>query len=169
MWLDRLASQAGSPTPSSQPGSRSYSPLPGRPSGGLNPYVTSQRANQTPRGSAVSLVSGSSTTSLLGAAKKPNGSGLRRSTSYSEGPAPEKLLEKLLGTKITDSGTDDERPHSITEADLELDFDLAGLTLEELASTHPTDTKPAGTRRSQTDRECKPLTARIVHPSPSFH
>lgn len=156
MWLDRLASQAGSPTPSPQPGSRSYSPLPGRPSGGLSPYVTSQRANQTPRGSAVSLVSGSSTTSLLGAAKKPNGSGLRRSTSYREGPAPEELLERLLGTKIADGSPDSEPLHSITEADLQLDFDLAGLGLGELASTHPSETIPAGTRRSQTDRECEP-------------
>lgn len=76
--------------------------------------------------------------------------------SYREGPAPEDLLEKLLGTKKTDGNPDGEPLHSITEADLELDFDLAGLSLGELASTHTPEAKPFGTRRSQTDRECEP-------------
>ncbi|SPO05813.1 related to SAC2 protein [Cephalotrichum gorgonifer] len=153
MWLDRLASQSGPPTPPSQPASRSYSPLPRRTSGGLNPYVTSQRASQTPRGSSVSLVSSGSATSLLGTSRRPNGSALRYSRSYPEGPAPEEVLEKLLGVEIAEAGPDGRAPHSITEVDLELNFDLAGLSLGELVATEPSGPKPAGPRRPQTVRD----------------
>lgn len=150
MWLDRLASQSGPPTPSSQPGSRSYSPLPVRTSSNLSPYVTSQRAGQPPRGSATSLVSSSSTTSLLGAAKKPNGPGLNPLSSYSGGPAPEDILEKLLGTKITHYSANGCAQHSITESDLELYMDFGDLSLAELAATDPSTSEAEAPRRAQT-------------------
>ena len=155
MWLDRLASQSGPPTPSSQPGSRSYSPLPVRTSSNLNPYVTSQRAGQTPRGSSTSLVSSSSTTSLLGAAKKPNGSGLKHSSSYRGGPAPEDILERLLGTKISDVSANGNGHLSITESDFELDFDLDGLSLTELAAADTSGSELEAPRRAQTIGECE--------------
>lgn len=104
----------------------------------------------------MSLVSSSSATSFLGTVKKPNGLGLKRSTSHREGPAPEELLEKLLGTKLADGSADGDALHSITEADLELDFDHAGLSLKELAATGPSDAKPASPRRPQARRDCEP-------------
>ena len=155
MWLDRLASPGVPPTPSSQPGSRPYSPLPARPSGGPSPYITSQRASQTPRGWTVSLVSSSSTTSFLGAAKKPNGPGLRHSASYREGPAPDEVLEKLLGAKKASVGINGDALHSISEADLELDFDLGDLSLRGLAAKGPSNPNPASAKRPQTDQDCE--------------
>lgn len=155
MWLDRLAPQSGSATPASQPASRSYSPLPVRTSSNLNPYVTSQRAGQALRGSAISLVSSSSTTSLLGAAKKPNGSGLKHSSSYKGGPAPEDILERLLGTIIADNSASGGVHHSITESDLDLGLDFGGLSLTELAATDPSTSEPEAPRRVQTVGECE--------------
>ena len=155
MWLDRLASQSGPPTPSSQPGSRSYSPLPVRTSSNLSPYVTSQRAGQPPRSSATSLVSSSSATSLLGAAKKPNGPGLKDSSSYRGGPAPEDTLEKLLGAKIADYSANGRVQHSITESDFELDLDFGDLSLAELAATDPSTSELEAPRRAQTVGECE--------------
>lgn len=117
--------------------------------------MTSQRAGQALRGSAISLVSSSSTTSLLGAAKKPNGSGLKHSSSYKGGPAPEDILERLLGTIIADNSASGGVHHSITESDLDLGLDFGGLSLTELAATDPSTSEPEAPRRVQTVGECE--------------
>ncbi|PKS08859.1 hypothetical protein jhhlp_003470 [Lomentospora prolificans] len=131
MWLDRLT-QAGSGPSSQTP--RSYSPLPRRTSGSLNPYVTSQRAGQSPRASTISLVSDASTLSLLGSTKKANGSSAKPLTTSISRP-PEETLTKLLGTEITKSDFDNSTFHSIAPADLSLDFDFTDLPLLAVAAS----------------------------------
>jgi hypothetical protein len=154
MWIDRLASQSG-PTSSSQPSSRPYSPLPGRTSGGISPYVTSQRSGQTPRGSATSLVSSDSTTSLLGtASRKPSGSALRYSVSYNESPPGEGILGKLLGADPKTFDTHGHTLHSITESDLDLGSDLGSLSLEDFVASDPVASTPQSCRRQQATQEC---------------
>jgi vacuolar protein sorting-associated protein 52 len=132
MWVGKFQARDGGSTPSSQPGSRPYSPLPRRPSSNLSPYVTSQRPGLTPRGSSISLVSNDSSTSLLGSSRKVIGSNLKHSTTVHDGPSPEAILEKLLGTKSEGGGQN--QPHSITDEDLELECDFGGLSLRELAA-----------------------------------
>ncbi|KAH8912547.1 Vps52-domain-containing protein [Coniochaeta sp. PMI_546] len=121
MWLDRLAGhQSGSATP--QANSRPISPLPRRTSSGRGPgpYLTSQasalRPSVTPRGSSLSLISNDSTSSFLASSRRPNGSGLKQSTTVATGIGPEE-------------------PHKVTisEDDLDFDFDFAGLSLRDLA------------------------------------
>ncbi|KAK7228732.1 hypothetical protein V2G26_000902 [Clonostachys chloroleuca] len=98
MWLDRFGGAPPNASGSSTPQSivRSYSPLPRRTtSGGLSPYVTSQRTGSSPRSSSLSLASNDSTSSLL-SSRKPNGSALRQTSTVYDGPSPEDIIEKLL-------------------------------------------------------------------------
>ncbi|KAK9424965.1 putative Vacuolar protein sorting-associated protein 52 A [Seiridium unicorne] len=155
MWLDRLAGQpSGSPS-SSQPGSRAYSPAPGRrtPSN-LGPYLTSQRPGAAARSSSLlSLASNdSSTSSLLGASRRANGSTLKQSTTTYSGPEPVDILNKLLGEGTTD-GDNQTAPTAITQEDLELDFDFGGLSLTELALSEDSIEESAIVHRSQTVEE----------------
>ena len=138
MWLDRFANQAQTPSPSpSQPGSGPYSPAPRRTASGLGPYVTSSSSSRpgiTPRGSALSLVSNDSSSSLLASARRANGSALRQSTAAYIGPKPSELLEKLLGASDIEGEAPAKRPtSSITNEDLEFNFDFGGLSLQALA------------------------------------
>lgn len=158
MWLDRLAGhQSGSATP--QANSRPISPLPRRTSSGRGPgpYLTSQasalRPSVTPRGSSLSLISNDSTSSFLASSRRPNGSGLKQSTTVVEGPEPEEVLETLLGTKA--NGIGPEGPHKVTisEDDLDFDFDFAGLSLRDLAQDD-TALDSGNVYRVQTAEEC---------------
>ncbi|KAK1766718.1 Sac2 family-domain-containing protein [Phialemonium atrogriseum] len=132
MWLDRLAGQqAGTASP--QPNSRPMSPLPRRTSSSRGPYLTSQRAGNTPRGSSLSLVSNDSSSSLLSSSRRVNGSTLKQSTTAPDGPDPEEVLGALLGSTPAGSISGDRTKSSITRHDLDFSFDFGGLSLRELA------------------------------------
>ncbi|KXH53790.1 Vps52/Sac2 family protein [Colletotrichum salicis] len=146
MWLDRLAAQSNSSPSASQPGSRPYSPLPRRTSS--SPYVTSQRPGITPRGSQLSLVSNDSSSSFL-ASRRVNGSGLKQSQTTYDGPDSVEILGQILDTAPTSETT----TATITENDLELDFQFEGLSLRELASSDEIDTSHADSYRRQTAEE----------------
>lgn len=161
MWLDRLAGQANNPSGSSspQPASRPYSPnpnlnpLPRRTSNSLSPYVTSQRAGHSPRGSSLSLVSNDSSNSLLSQGRKPNASTLRQTSTVYGGPDSLQVLEKLLRTPDDDEAR---QGTFIREDDFDLDPGFGGLSLKELASSNSQqdDTTLSATPRSQTVQEC---------------
>jgi hypothetical protein len=161
MWLDRLSSHStpsGSPPP---PANRSYSPATRRPSH-LAPSSAPQRPGFSPRSSSLSLVSNDSTTSLLASSKRPNGSGLRQSSTVPDVTEPLEVLEKVLGaerkgladpSKATANGTG-EIPD---KSDLELDFGT--LSLHELVADELPNVKGETPYNSQTIEECmyKPL------------
>lgn len=159
MWLDRLTSGQGNGAASSnsQPASRPYSPLPRRTSSSLSPYVTSQRHGHSPRGSSLSLVSNDSSVSLLPSSRKPNGSGLRQTSTFEQGPDPLQVLENLLKTGSSDKKVPDRTRSVITEEDLRLGVDFGGLTLKELAASDTTNATPASLQKTQTVEECKAL------------
>lgn len=155
MWLDRLSSHStpsGSPPPSAN---RSYSPATRRPSH-LAPTSAPQRPGFSPRSSSLSLVSNDSTTSLLASSKRPNGSGLRQSSTVPDAPEPLEVLEKLLGpegegladpSKAAANGTD----RTPDESDLELDF--GGLSLRELVADELLNVEEATSYHAQTIEE----------------
>lgn len=158
MWLDRLAGQPPGSASSSQPGSRAYSPAPGRrtPSG-LTPYTTSQqRPGITSRTSSLSLASNdSSTSSLLASSRRANGSSLKQTTTAYTGPEPVLVLNKILGEDIPETNNiNDENNTTITPDDLELDFDFGGLSLSELALSDDQIEKSVAVHGSQTVEEC---------------
>ncbi|KAB5572118.1 Sac2 family-domain-containing protein [Coniochaeta sp. 2T2.1] len=146
MWLDRLAGHgSGGATP--QPNSRPISPLPRRTSSSrgpgpylasqaAGPYVTSQtalsRPGMTPRGSNLSLISNDSNSSFLASSRRPNGSNLKQSM-IAEGPDPEEVLVTLLGIKTSGVAPEETPKVTITEDDLDYEFDFGGLSLRDLA------------------------------------
>lgn len=154
MWLDRLAAPGQPGHHGSQPHSRSISPLPRRPSGSRSPYVTSQRAGISPRGSSLSLLSNDSSSSLPGTARRANGSALKQSTTVDNGPDPEVVLEKLLGPSPNGIGDGESQPSSITERDLDFDFDFGGWSLTQLAHDD-TEQDDFDAYRPQTVEECR--------------
>ncbi|KAH6631650.1 Sac2 family-domain-containing protein [Chaetomium tenue] len=156
MWLDRFAGPHPGNTPSppnSQ--SRTHSPLPRRTSSARGPYLTSQRPGLSPRGSSLSLASNDSSSSLLGASKRNNGSALKQSTTADNAPDPETILASVLGP-LPDNTTplEEYRAGKITEDDLELDFDFGGLSLRELAEGGGARVL-ADTDRLQTVEDCR--------------
>ncbi|KAK4236634.1 Sac2 family-domain-containing protein [Achaetomium macrosporum] len=134
MWLDRFAGQhpGNSPSPPNSQ-SRAQSPLPRRTSSARGPYLTSQRPGIPSRGSSLSLVSNDSSSSLLGASKRNNGSGLKQSTTVDDAPDPETVLARILGPLPDRATSEDDQARRITEDDLGLDFEFGGLSLRELA------------------------------------
>ncbi|KAI0549723.1 Vps52-domain-containing protein [Xylaria curta] len=150
MWLDRLAGQSPSPA-SSQPPSRAYSPAPARSSGGLGPYLTSQRPGLTPRSSSLSLASAdSSTSSLLASSRRATGSNLKQTTTTYTGPEPADILATLLS-----AGSDHSRNSttSITSADLNAVFDFGALSLHSLALSDESLSTTIDSRRQQSPEE----------------
>lgn len=157
MWLDRLAGGPANPSGAStpQPGSRSYSPLPRRTSSNLSPYVTSQRS-QSPRGSTLSLVSNDSSSSLLSSSRRPNGSGLRQTSTIDQGPDSLELLGKILDTSA--GGDESQRPQGvIRQDDLEFEPEFEGLSLKELAQLETKEDAKSVPPRSQNTEECMSL------------
>ncbi|KAK4246384.1 Sac2 family-domain-containing protein [Corynascus novoguineensis] len=155
MWLDRFAG----PHPGSNPSppnsqSRTHSPLPRRTSSARGPYLTSQRPGLSPRGSSLSLASSDSSSSLLGASKRTNGSALRQSTTVDTGPDPEEILVRILGPLPDTAAPEKDGTRPITEEDLELDFDFGGFSLRELA-TDDTGRLTADTYKPQTVEDCR--------------
>ncbi|KAH7137124.1 Sac2 family-domain-containing protein [Dactylonectria estremocensis] len=154
MWLDRLAGgQASGPGPSTpQPSNRPYSPLPRRTSSALSPYVTSQRAGQSPRSSSLSLVSNDSASSLL-PSRKPNGSGLKQSSTAGPPSDSQEVLEALLASSTNSDIPSEKKKISISEDDLDFDAEFGGLSLRGLAASHPPETTVPSNRRPQTVEE----------------
>jgi vacuolar protein sorting-associated protein 52 len=156
MWLDRLSSHStpsGSPPP---PANRSYSPATRRP-GHLAPTSGPQRPGFSPRSSSLSLVSNDSTTSLLASSKRPNGSGLRQSSTVADVAEPLAVLERLLGpegqgladpSKATANGT------GSTEDDADLELDFGGLSLQECVTDDFPHVKDETSYNAQTVEEC---------------
>ncbi|KJZ78091.1 hypothetical protein HIM_02728 [Hirsutella minnesotensis 3608] len=146
MWLDRLAggpaSVSGSSTP--QPGSRPYSPMPRRTSGALSPYVTSQRPGHSPRSSSLSLVSNDSSASQLSSSRRPNGSGLRQSSTHPALPDSLETLDKLLHADAPE-----QQRGLLTEADVDFDVDFGSLSLKELATQSDEESPILSRRRPQ--------------------
>ena len=155
MWLDRFAG----PHPGSNPSppnsqSRTHSPLPRRTSSARGPYLTSQRPGLSPRGSSLSLASSDSSSSLLSASKRTNGSALRQSTTVDTGPDPEEILVRILGPLPDTAAPEENVTRPITEEDIELDFDFGGFSLRELA-TDDTSRLTADTYKPQTVEDCR--------------
>jgi hypothetical protein len=120
--------------PSSPPNSRPTSSLPRRTSNARGPYLTSHRPGHSPRGSSISLVSSDSSISLLASSKRANGSALKHSTTVNDNaPEPTELLEKILGPTAKGTVKGEEEDRSITEDDLDIEFDFGGQSLRELA------------------------------------
>jgi hypothetical protein len=161
MWLDRLsghstpaATPSGSPPP---PANRSYSPASRRPSH-LAPTSAAQRPSFNPRSSSLSLVSNDSTTSLLSSSKRPNGSGLRQSSTVADAPDPLKVLEKLLGADAnlpdTSKTTNGVNGSNSADGDFEGELDFEGLSLQELAIKETTFSREEHVYTSQTVEDC---------------
>ncbi|KKA27077.1 hypothetical protein TD95_001142 [Thielaviopsis punctulata] len=146
MWLDRLASQANQSS-SSLPASRPYNnnnnnsnnsnnntALPPRTSSAFSPYVTSQRSASTQqKGPALVTATNDSTVSLLSSARKQNG-GTPKSTSPGA-VSPEDLVDHLLEIKRDPADAMIPSAHSITDDDLEIDFDFGGMSLSTFATS----------------------------------
>jgi len=116
----------------------------------------------------LSLVSNDSSSSLLGASKRANGSALRQSITAGDAPDPEAILARILGPLPDASAAPEEdRTRGITEEDLDLEFDFGGLSLREFAggdAQQPT----VDTYRPQTVEDCRSPRARAVS-SPCTH
>ncbi|KAK4193920.1 Sac2 family-domain-containing protein [Podospora australis] len=167
MWLDRFAAHPPGSTP--PPASSRSSPLPRRTSGGVSPYITSQqRPGISPRGSSLSLVSNTSSSSLLASSKRANGSALKQSTTVDDGPDPEETLARILGPlPIDDAASVDGKTIAINEEALELDFDFGGLSLRELAESDGGQ-EAVDTYKPQTVEDCR-LFLSFVTPFPCTH
>lgn len=167
MWLDRLGANA----PPSGFDSRPISPLPRRVSarGPSSPYVTSQQ--RSARASTASLVSSDSgsTTSLLrsssyrGTNGGPVGSSLRQSHTVDDGSESLDVLGRILGDRSATTQENGSRSPglrvakgtTITEEDVDGDFDFGGLSLKEFVARGDVGGGPGGEiHRSQTVEEC---------------
>lgn len=170
MWLDRLGAH-NNLQQSSNPNSRPISPLPRRVSSQRgSPYITSQ--SRSGRGSEASLVSSSdnsSTVSLLRGSGRPNGgqlgsSSLKQSTTVDDGSESLSVLGRILGSEVAAEGADSsgvpspvqEDPFSstITQEDLEIEFDFGGVSLRDFLTQSDDEGPGAGVHRSQTVEEC---------------
>jgi hypothetical protein len=114
----------------------------------------------------LSLVSNDSSSSLLGASKRTNGSALRQSTTLGDAPDPEAVLARILGSLPDTAAPEEEenRSRRITEDDLDVDFDFGGLSLRELAGGEG-DRAAADTYRPQTVEDCRSSRARAAFSS----
>src|SRR4051812_16499289 len=167
MWLDRRPGSlpgSGTGTPPSQASSRPISPLPRRTSGSRGPYLTSQRpgGSSAARGSALSLVSNDSSSSLLAASKRANGSTLKQSTTVEDAPDPEAVLAGILGPSSSRSASEDIRHgRRITAEDLDLDFDFGGRDLRELVNSDAQLDVRAAPHRPQSVEDCRSPSALV--------
>lgn len=139
MWLDRFSTQStpnGSPPP---PQNRSFSPAPRRPNH-LAPPGLLTRPSYNPRSSSLSLISkaNSSTASLAGTARIPNGSTLKQEISLLPDVVdPLDVLQSIIGSQIRkgDTSLDHNEGSSFggkPEALIE-DIDFNGLGLRSFA------------------------------------
>ncbi|ESZ98668.1 hypothetical protein SBOR_0906 [Sclerotinia borealis F-4128] len=159
MWpLDRLS---GHTTPSaSPPPPLNRTPnLPRRPTH-LVPSPVGGRPPFNPRSSSLSLVSNDSNTSLLSSSRRPNGSNLKQAATPANALDPLEVLERLL-----DDGEGNKSPSAngqravngtvapIREEDDEGEWDLGGLSLEDIVAGEPLDIEDEHVHKSQTLEE----------------
>lgn len=136
MWLDRFSTHStpnGSPPP---PQNRPFSPAPRRPNH-LAPPGPVTRPSFTPRSSSLSLISkaNSSSNSLAGTARIPNGSTLKREISPPiDVVDPLDVLQSIIGSQIPRDDTsvnNDEGPSSEDKPEaLVEEIDFNGLSLQ---------------------------------------
>jgi hypothetical protein len=154
MWLDRLSSNS---TPSvSPPPSSNRAPIAHRPSH-LAPYSSSQRPGFNPRSSSLSLASNDSTTSLLAASKRTNGSGFKQSNTLSDTTDPLQVLEKLLGRearRFKDPPTTAANGSETETEDNALELDFGGLSLQEFVTREDPSSRTQAAYNTQTVHEC---------------
>ena len=93
------------------------------------------------------MVSNDSSSSFLASAKRANGTGLRQSTTVEDAPDPEEVLGRILKPLLTGG-----KSATISEDDLDLDFDFRGLALQDLAESDMDAGQPL--YRSQRVEEC---------------
>lgn len=169
MWLDRLGAH-NNLQQSSNPNSRPISPLPRRVSSQRgSPYVTSQ--SRSGRGSEASLVSSSDTgssVSLLRGSGRPNGtqlgsSSLKQTITVDDGSESLSVLGRILGSEVASeraessgaaSPVEDPFSSTITQDDLDIEFDFGGVSLREFIAQGDDGGPGAGVHRSQTVEEC---------------
>ncbi|PBP26165.1 Vps52/Sac2 family protein [Diplocarpon rosae] len=114
----------------------SFPPVSRRP--GHLGLASIQRPGFSPRSSSLSVHSNDSTTSLT-PSRRPNGSGLKKSVTVTDATDPLSVLEKLLGSEVTECAQsyaptmNDSRDVVVDEFESELDFD--GLSLRQIVST----------------------------------
>ena len=139
MWLDRFSNQPtpnGSPPP---PQSRSFSPAPRRQNH-LAP-VPLPRPKYSPRPSSLTLDSktNSSTTSLPGTSRVPNGSTLKRElTPPPDVGNPLDILQSIIGPTVGHSGpfhSQDGEAVGRKPQTLASDLEFDGLSLQEFAES----------------------------------
>jgi hypothetical protein len=110
----------------------------------------------------LSLASNDSSSSLLGASRRTNGSALKQSTTVDDAPDPEAVLARILGTLPDTARTPEEdRARRITEDDLDLDFDFGGLSLRQLAA-EDAGRAAADTYKPQTVEDCRSSRAQVA-------
>lgn len=112
-----------------------------------------------------------STVSLLRGSGRPNGaqlgsSSLKQTTTVDDGSESLSVLGKILGSEVATEGADSsgaaspipqpEDPFSstITQEDLEIEFDFGGGSLREFIAQSDDGNPGAGVHRSQTVEEC---------------
>ena len=93
------------------------------------------------------MVSNDSSSSFLASAKRANGTALRQSTTVEDAPDPEEVLGRILKPLLTGG-----KSATISEDDLDLDFDFRGLALRDLAESDMDAAQPL--YRSQRVEEC---------------
>ena len=130
MFHDRIAAY---PPPSASPpaGQRSYSPAPKRPNH-LAPGPS--RPSYNPRSSSLSLISraNSSSSSLPGSSRAPNGSALRQELTpppFVDDPLD--VLVKIIGVPLPKDALDDQDVQVKQPAQLTEDIDFDGLSLQQ--------------------------------------
>ncbi|POS79155.1 Vps52/Sac2 family protein [Diaporthe helianthi] len=188
MWLDRLGAQHNLQSPSN-PNSRPISPLPRRGSSQRgSPYITSQ--SRSGRGSETSLVSSNSDTgssvSLLRGSGRPNGgqlgtSSLRQTTTVDDGSESLSVLGKILGSEVAperaelrgaappEPQLEDLFSSTITQEDLEIEFDFGGVSLREFVAKGDDGSPSVGVHRSQTVEEYEQAKTRYEDLHKSIH
>lgn len=162
MWgLDRISSYS---TPSGTPPPRhdSYSPAPRRGYPPSGPGAQPIRPGLNPRSSSLSLVSpGSSTLSLPGTARAPNGGPRRRPTGggASHVADPLQVLDAIMGGPPRRSASPRGSTHDshVKPEEVHGDIDFGGLSLHDFAAEEAVEQRqptPVHTYSAQTVEEC---------------
>lgn len=112
------------------------------------------------------MISSDSSSSLLAASKRANGSALKQSHTADDAPDPEVILARILGPPPGPSASEDKdaRTGRITEDDLDFDFDFGGLGLRELARGGA-NRAAADSYRPQSVEDCTSSRARMAYVS----
>ena len=134
MWgLDRFSGHS-TPSGSSPPQSRSYSPAPRRPSH-LGPSLAARPPHSPRSSSYVASSRYNSSTTSLNSPRLPNGSGLKQQiTPPADFTDPLQLLEELIGRPISvdnEEHGDDNQAHLEKPAELVEDVEFRGRSIQD--------------------------------------